>query len=152
VTIQFGHNDQKVGDASLMASNLQTMGNQLLDLGAIPVFVTPLSRRSFNSDGTIADTLQSFADAAISTANSLGQHYIDLHGKSITYLEAIGPDAAHRLNKSPDDNTRKSRSIPIAPMFIMLCLYRPECQRWCPLWKVRRLSFTTTNADLASAM
>ena len=34
-------------------------------------------------------------------------HLLDLHAASIEYVEAIGPDAAHRLNRLPDDNTRK---------------------------------------------
>ena len=34
-------------------------------------------------------------------------HLLDLNAASIAYAEAIGPDAAHRLNRLPDDNTRK---------------------------------------------
>ena len=30
-----------------------------------------------------------------------GTHPLDLHGASIEYVEVIGPDAAHRLNRSP---------------------------------------------------
>jgi hypothetical protein len=108
VTLQFGHNDQKIGDADLMASHLTEMGQQLLDLGANPIFVSSLTRRNFNSDGTIDDILADFAAAALSVAEDLGTHSIDLHAKSITYCEAIGADASHRLNLSEDDNTRES--------------------------------------------
>ena len=41
-------------------------------------------------------------------AEEEGTHLLDLHRASIEYVEAIGPDAAHRLNRSPDDTTRAS--------------------------------------------
>ncbi|KIY71492.1 carbohydrate esterase family 12 protein [Cylindrobasidium torrendii FP15055 ss-10] len=104
-TIQFGHNDQKVGDAALMGDHLVTMVEEIVSLGAIPILVTPLTRRSFGSDGTISDTLQDFADATVGVANQESVHVIDLHATSIKYCEAIGEEACHRLNKSPDDNT-----------------------------------------------
>jgi hypothetical protein len=34
-------------------------------------------------------------------------HFLDLHKYSIEYITKIGPDAAHRLNRSPDDFTRE---------------------------------------------
>jgi lysophospholipase L1-like esterase len=119
VTIQFGHNDQKIGNASIMATNLETMGNQLLELGAIPIFVTPLSKRDFIDDSTLNDTLQSYADAAISVADNLGQHSIDLHRNSMKYLEDIGEDAAHRLNKFPHDTTRKFHLYPMRKILVL---------------------------------
>jgi len=38
------------------------MVREIRDLGAEPVLVTSLTRRSFHSDGTIADTLGPWAD------------------------------------------------------------------------------------------
>ena len=45
-----------------MGTNLTEMVREIRDLGAEPVLVTSLTRRSFNSDGTIADTLGPWAD------------------------------------------------------------------------------------------
>lgn len=62
VTIQFGHNDQKIATPDSMGKNLTTMVRQIRSLGAEPVLVTSLTRRSFNSNGTVADTLGPWAD------------------------------------------------------------------------------------------
>jgi len=62
VTIQFGHNDQKIAPPESMGANLTEMVVEIRGLGAEPVLVTSLTRRNFNSDGTIADTLGPWAD------------------------------------------------------------------------------------------
>ncbi|PBL03488.1 SGNH hydrolase [Armillaria gallica] len=104
-TIQFGHNDMKIADPQSMGANLTIMVQEIRDLGAEPILVTSLTRRSFNDNGTIADTLQPWADETILIAKQQGTHLLDLHEASIKYCEAIGPDAAHRLNRLPDDDT-----------------------------------------------
>ncbi|ESK94639.1 carbohydrate esterase family 12 protein [Moniliophthora roreri MCA 2997] len=104
-TIQFGHNDQKVADPASMGRNLTSMVQQIRSLGAEPILVTSLTRRSFNSDGTISDTLGPWADETKLVAQQQNVHVLDLHAASITYCQKIGPDAAHRLNRTPDDNT-----------------------------------------------
>ncbi|KAF8071903.1 SGNH hydrolase [Lyophyllum atratum] len=105
VTIQFGHNDMKIAPPESMAANLTSMVQQIRAIGGEPVLVTSLTRRSFNANGTIADTLGPWADATILVARQQNTHLIDLHKFSIAYVQAIGPDAAHRLNRLPDDNT-----------------------------------------------
>lgn len=90
-----------------MGKNLTTMVNDIRALGAEPILVTPITRRNFNADGTtVNDTLGPWADITKSVAKKLKTHVLDLHGESLKYIEAIGPDAAARLNKSPDDFTR----------------------------------------------
>ncbi|KAJ1567611.1 hypothetical protein HK096_009299, partial [Nowakowskiella sp. JEL0078] len=64
VTIQFGHNDQKSQygfTLATFASNLTSLANQVKSAGGIPVIVTSLTRRSFDSKGVLADTLQPWA-------------------------------------------------------------------------------------------
>ncbi|KAK0204899.1 SGNH hydrolase [Desarmillaria ectypa] len=104
-TIQFGHNDMKIADPESMGANLTIMVQEIRALGAEPILITSLTRRSFRANGTIADTLQPWADETILISEQLGTHLLDLHKASIEYCEAIGPDAAHRLNRLPDDNT-----------------------------------------------
>ncbi|GLB40391.1 putative carbohydrate esterase family 12 protein [Lyophyllum shimeji] len=105
VTIQFGHNDQKIAPPESMAANLTSMVQQIRAIGAEPILVTSLTRRTSNANGTVADTLGPWADATISVAQQQKTHLLDLHKASIAYIEAIGPDAAHRLNRLPDDYT-----------------------------------------------
>ncbi|KAG6908692.1 hypothetical protein DXG01_003706 [Tephrocybe rancida] len=103
--VQFGHNDQKIAPPESMAANLTSMVQQIRAIGGVPVLVTSLTRRSFRANGTISDALALWADATISVAKQEKTHWIDLHKASIAYVEAIGPDAAHRLNRLPEDNT-----------------------------------------------
>ncbi|PPQ64111.1 hypothetical protein CVT24_008928 [Panaeolus cyanescens] len=105
VTIQFGHNDQKIAAPESMGKNLTTMVQQVRSLGAEPVLITSLTRRSFSSNGKVSDTLAPWAAQTKLIAQQQGTRVLDLHAASIKYVEAIGPDAAHRLNKSPSDNT-----------------------------------------------
>jgi len=62
VTIQFGHNDQKIATPESMGANLTAMVQQVRALGAEPVLVTSLTRRSFSSNGKVSDTLGPWAD------------------------------------------------------------------------------------------
>jgi lysophospholipase L1-like esterase len=105
VTIQFGTNDMKVATPAAMGANLTIMVNQARAAGAVPVLVTPITRRIFNPNGTIQDALAPWAAETILISQQEKVHVLDLHAASIKYCEAIGPDAAHRLNRSPDDNT-----------------------------------------------
>ncbi|KIK63043.1 carbohydrate esterase family 12 protein [Collybiopsis luxurians FD-317 M1] len=112
VTVQFGHNDMKIAPPESMGANLTVMVQQIRAVGAEPVLVTSLTRRNFNADGTIDDALGPWANETILISQASlpyrlqqNTHLLDLHAASITYVEEIGPDAAHRLNRSPDDNT-----------------------------------------------
>ncbi|KAG6842340.1 hypothetical protein C0991_010630 [Blastosporella zonata] len=107
VTIQFGHNDQKIAPPESMAANLTSMVQQIRGIGGVPVLVTSLTRRTFNADGTISDTLAPWANgtswsgshplilvtsndhalpATISVAEQEKTHWIDLHKASIAYV------------------------------------------------------------------
>ncbi|KAF8919175.1 SGNH hydrolase [Mucidula mucida] len=105
VTLQFGHNDQKIAPPESMGANLTVMVQELRALGAEPVLVTSLTRRIFLDDGTIDDLLKDWADETALISQQQGTHLLDLHAASIAYCEAIGEGAAHRLNLSPSDNT-----------------------------------------------
>ncbi|KAF5391566.1 hypothetical protein D9757_002366 [Collybiopsis confluens] len=105
VTVQFGHNDMKIAPPESMGANLTIMVQQIRAAGAEPVLVTSLTRRNFNADGTIDDALGPWANETILIAQQQNTHLLDLHAASITYVEEIGPDAAHRLNRDPTDNT-----------------------------------------------
>ena len=61
VTIQFGHNDQKIAPPESMGANLTSMVEQIRAIGGEPVLVTPLMRRNFK-DGMVTDSLRRWAD------------------------------------------------------------------------------------------
>ncbi|KFY57740.1 hypothetical protein V497_05316 [Pseudogymnoascus sp. VKM F-4516 (FW-969)] len=108
VTIQFGHNDQKEAAGISVAqftTNLENLGKQVVSAGGQPIFVTPLSRRKYNSDGTIKLDLADQVAATIVAANAIGAKYIDLNKGSVAYLEAIGLENATKYNLVEGDFT-----------------------------------------------
>ncbi|KAF5347534.1 hypothetical protein D9758_014506 [Tetrapyrgos nigripes] len=110
VTIQFGHNDQKIAPPESMGKNLTEMVQQIRALKAEPVLVTSLTRRNFFANGTLDDILGPWADETILISQQQKTHLLDLHAASVKYVEEIGEDAAHRLNGTPDDNTHLNKN------------------------------------------
>ncbi|KAK6504483.1 hypothetical protein TWF506_002678 [Arthrobotrys conoides] len=105
VLIQFGHNDQKVLSQSEFQTNLQNMGNEIKGIsGAVPVFVTSLSRRGFSS-GKVSDSLEAWMVYTRNAANAIGVKYIELLQTSIGYLNGIGETAAHKMDYESGDST-----------------------------------------------
>ncbi|KAI1269821.1 SGNH hydrolase-type esterase domain-containing protein [Xylariaceae sp. FL1019] len=108
VTIQFGHNDQKAASNISLAqyqTNLQNLATDILNLGGTPLLVTPMTRRSFTSEHVAVDDLHDQRLATIAAAQAVGVTYLDLNQESLTYVDAIGEDAAHVYNLIPTDNT-----------------------------------------------
>ncbi|ESK94806.1 carbohydrate esterase family 12 protein [Moniliophthora roreri MCA 2997] len=105
VTIQFGHNDEYRSTKEIMHQDLTNMVKDIRALGAEPVLVTALTRRDFGADGKIVDDLAPWANVTTNVAEVQKTHYIDLHGTSLKYCEAIGEAACHRLNAKPTDIT-----------------------------------------------
>ena len=62
VTIQFGHNDQKIAPPESMGANMTAMIEQIRAIKGEPVLITSLTRRTFFSNGTINDALGPWAD------------------------------------------------------------------------------------------
>ena len=129
VTIQFGHNDQKLGKIFFYARyqqkdnvliyyqtgmdfmptykiNLRNMIANVTANGGVPIIVSSLARRTFDKDNvTLTDTLEPWRDAALSVANAMGTCHIDLWAASTAYVKQIGKPAAMRLNLSKNDTT-----------------------------------------------
>ncbi len=92
--IQFGHNDQKP-DAARHTDPETTFTEQLNQyiaeveaIGAVPVIVTPLSRRTF-VDGKVKEDLNEYAAAARHVAADKGLTLIDLNGMSTKLLNTM---------------------------------------------------------------
>lgn len=108
VTIQFGHNDQKPSANISLAeytANLKQLATEAVAAGGVPILVTPISRRSFNSSGVVIQDLSQQRTATIAAANSINVSYIDLNLASTKYLNSIGAADSATYNRIPTDYT-----------------------------------------------
>ncbi|KAI1183584.1 GDSL-like Lipase/Acylhydrolase [Nemania serpens] len=111
VTIQFGHNDQKNTSGVTLdefRENLVRLAGDVKLLGGTPILLTPLTRRTFTSPHTATDSLHDQRLATIAAAQLSQTTYLDLNEASLSYVDAIGEDAAHAYNLNPSDNTHLS--------------------------------------------
>lgn len=106
VLIQFGHNDQpgKPGRSTDLATefpaNLARYVDEVRAAGAIPVLVTPLTRRIFK-DGRLDNDLVPWAEATRRIAAAKKVALVDLNAKSAAAVQAMGEDAADRFAQLP---------------------------------------------------
>ena len=69
------------------------------------VLITSLCRRNFDDGGKIRRSLQAYADVVKDVAKEMDLPLIDLHERSITVCEALGPDGCKPLSPLKDDGT-----------------------------------------------
>jgi lysophospholipase L1-like esterase len=106
VLIQFGHNDQpgKPGRSTDLATefpaNLARYVDEVRAAGAVPVLVTPLTRRSFK-DGALQNDLAPWAEAIRRVAAQKQVALVDLNARSAAAVQAMGEDAADRFAQLP---------------------------------------------------
>ena len=112
VLIQFGHNDSHSPDkpeATDAATDYRVYLRRYIDdaraIGAIPILVTPMVRRTFEPDGTLKDDLQRYADAMKAVGAEKNVPVIDLHASSKALVEQQGPAKAVELADAPNDAT-----------------------------------------------
>ena len=94
--VQFGHNDMKqrgpgIGAFTSYKKDLKYFITEVKKKGAIPVLVTSMQRRSFDSTGKIRETLGDYPEAVRQTAKEESVALIDLNAMSKTMYEAWGP-------------------------------------------------------------
>jgi lysophospholipase L1-like esterase len=98
--IQFGHNDQKPdpkrhADANgLYADNLRRFIRDVRAVGAIPILVTPLSRRNYKDGTLVKDGLEEYAVSVRKVAAEEKVTVVDLFSVSQKYLSGITQDQA----------------------------------------------------------
>jgi lysophospholipase L1-like esterase len=96
VLIQFGHNDQpgKPGRSTDLKTEFPAFIRQYVSearaTGAIPVLVTPLTRRSFKN-GQLDDDPAPWAEATRQVAAEMNVPLVDLHARSGAVVQALGP-------------------------------------------------------------
>lgn len=106
VLIKFGHNDQpgKPGRSTDLATqfpvNLKRYVEETRARGAIPVLLTPLTRRQF-VDGRLQNDLVPWAEAVRRVAQETQAPLVDLNAASAAAVQAIGPMMSARFAQSP---------------------------------------------------
>lgn len=103
VLIQFGHNDEvkeKVDRYTApdeFKANLLQYVAETKARGAIPVLITPVTRRSFDSLGKIRETHPLYTGLVKEAAQMSGTPLIDLDEKSKALLQELGPERSRFL-------------------------------------------------------
>ena len=112
VLIQFGHNDMHPSDRpeSTDANTdfkdyLRRYADDSRASGAIPVFITPMEQRDFDTNGVLHDALQSYANAMKAVGAEKQVPVIDLHASSKALVEKLGPEKSGEMANRIGDKT-----------------------------------------------
>ena len=102
VLIQFGHNDEVPTKKTYTTeeqfkTNLIRYVNETRAKKAIPVLITPVARRKFDSSGHIVGTHEVYSEIVRSVAKQLNVPLIDLDKKSQALLQQMGPENSKLL-------------------------------------------------------
>ena len=102
VLIQFGHNDEVKTKATYTTEdefqkNLERYVNETRSKKAIPILITPVARRKFDSSGRLEDTHEVYSNLVRNVASKVHAPLIDLDKKSQDLLRQYGPDASKYL-------------------------------------------------------
>jgi lysophospholipase L1-like esterase len=106
VLIQFGHNDQpgKPGRSTDLKTefpvNMTRYVQEVKALGAVPVLVTPLTRRSFTNK-VLENNLLPWVEVIRATAAAQHTALLDLNAESYAAVQAMGEDEADTLAMAP---------------------------------------------------
>ena len=106
VLIQFGHNDQSTKAErwtdliTEFPANLRQMVTEVRAAGAIPLLVTPLTRREFR-DGKLVNTLAAWGNEVRKVATSMQVPIVELNRDSARIVEQLGAVEATKLAMAP---------------------------------------------------
>ena len=106
VLIQFGHNDQpgKPGRSTDLATefpvNLARYVAEVQALGAVPVLLTPLTRRTFREQ-VLQNDLRAWGEASRQVAAAAQVPLLDLNALSFAAVQAMGESEADTLAMAP---------------------------------------------------
>lgn len=111
VFIQFGHNDEVPTKGSYTPPkqfqyNLLKFVEDTRGKGAIPVLITPVARRRFDSSGNVVETHPLYANLVREVASANHVPCIDLDKMSRTLIQKLGPHDSQFLwlNLSKGEN------------------------------------------------
>jgi lysophospholipase L1-like esterase len=111
VLIQFGHNDEVPTKKSYttedqFTANLVKFVTESRNKKAIPVLITPVARRRFDSSGKIEETHAVYTQLVKDVAKKYNVPLIDLDAESQQLVQQIGPEGSKYLYNylSPGEN------------------------------------------------
>ncbi len=103
VFIQFGHNDEaknypdRYTKPEDYRKNLERFINDTKEKGAIPVLITPVSRRKFDAGGKALETHAIYSPIVREVAKNMNVPLIDLDQMSINLYQKFGPENSKLL-------------------------------------------------------
>lgn len=103
VLIQFGHNDEvkektdRYTPPDEFKINLARFITETRNKKAIPVLITPVTRRQFDSAGNIKETHKLYSDIVREVAQQYNVALIDLDEKSRALVQKFGPENSRLL-------------------------------------------------------
>lgn len=102
VFIQFGHNDEvptksRYTPPDQFQQFLRQYITDTRDKGALPVLLTPITRRQFDENGTVKETHEEYSELMREVAESENVPLIDMDRKSQTLLNEIGEEKSTLL-------------------------------------------------------
>jgi lysophospholipase L1-like esterase len=105
VLIQFGHNDEakepqfaaRYTPVEDYKTNLIKFITETRSKNAIPVLITPVSRRNFDKDGKIKETHLEYSKAVREVGEQYKTPVIDLDERSRALLQQLGPENSKLL-------------------------------------------------------
>ncbi|MEV7422648.1 rhamnogalacturonan acetylesterase [Streptomyces sp. NPDC091212] len=129
VLIQLAHNDKQT-PADVYRANLTEMAQRIRDRGGRPVFVTPIVRRWFNSDGTLDNGTALHVNGLgadlpgemRALARELDVPLIDLTALTRRLVEEAGPEGSKALYLYDEQRDNTHTSVRGATAFAALVL------------------------------
>jgi lysophospholipase L1-like esterase len=103
IFIQFGHNDESVEKKERYSTpdtfkmNLNRFIKEAREKKAIPVLLTPVSRRKFDKDGNILQTHEIYSALVREVAKEQQVSFIDLDEKSLALYKKFGEEHSKLL-------------------------------------------------------
>lgn len=103
VFIQFGHNDEskekvdRYTTPEQYKANLQKFITETRVKKAIPILLTPVSRRKFDSTGKALETHTEYSTLVKEVARQTGVAFINLDEKSLQLYQKYGPEVSKLL-------------------------------------------------------
>lgn len=99
--VQFGHNDATISIPERYASvpdyknYLKTYINGARQRGAVPILVTPVGRRDFNTTtGKFNVSFPEYVQGMKEVAAEMNVNVVDLSARSVAYYDTIGPEGS----------------------------------------------------------
>jgi lysophospholipase L1-like esterase len=107
--MQFGHNDQKQGKGYVPPDEYAELLKEYIALarrvGATPILVTPMNRRTFDPDGRVTNTLAPYPETEREVAETQKVPLVDLNAMSKVLYKAVGKRDSKKLFVYAEANT-----------------------------------------------